>query len=268
MNFHDGWLLNERKIIENIKRIENAGNPLGEKYKIKNGIATLSNDTYIFRPISETEKYFILHQDGKEYPIEKDICRDIIKPNILKHEHEIESLKEKLIYPYVNGINTLSLIKEKYLKSNFPKAYKYLLANKETLLSRDNGNGDYETWYAFGRTQALSDKGYKLLFPYMAKDPHFVFTDQKEMLIYCGYAIFDESPQELKILKRILESKVFEYYMANTSKPYSAGFLSYAKNYVKNFGICELNEQDKYFLSNATKEEIDEFLINKYQIVI
>lgn len=269
LNFQKGWLLNDKKIIENIKRIERIGVSLGEKYKIRNGIATLSNDIYIFRPISETNDYFILNQYGKKYEIEKTICRDIIKPNILKYEHEIEAVKEKLIYPYTNGITPLSLMNEKYLKTNFPKAYKYLQDNKKTLVLRDNGNGDYAAWYAFGRTQALSDKGYKLLFPYMAKSPHFVFTDQKEMLIYCGYAIFDESPEELKILKRILESKVFEYYIANTSKPYSAGFLSYAKNYVKNFGICELNEKDRYFLSNgATKAEIDDFLIDKYEIVI
>jgi hypothetical protein len=73
----------------------------------------------------------------------------------------------------------------------------------------------------------------------------------------------------LKVLKRILESKVFEYYMANTSKPYSAGYLSYAKNYVKNFGICKLSKNEKYFLSNgATKDEIDKFLINKYGLAI
>jgi hypothetical protein len=103
----------------------------------------------------------------------------------------------------------------------------------------------------------------------MDKTPHFVFTDQKDMLLYCGYAIYNESVEELKILKRILESKVFEYYMANTSKPYSAGYLSYAKNYVKNFGICELNEKERYFLSNgATKNEVDAFLIEKYGIEI
>ncbi|NBL64073.1 N-6 DNA methylase [Flavobacterium sp. NST-5] len=269
LDIHKGWLLNDNVIIENIKRIESAGKPLGEKYKIRNGIATLSNNIYIFKPISETEECFILEQNGKKYEIEKRICRDIIKPNILKHEHEIEAVKEKVIYPYTNGISPLTLMNEKYLKANFPKAYKYLLVNKEKLLSRDKGNGDYGAWYAFGRTQALSDKGYKLLFPYMTKNPHFVFTDQKDMLIYCGYAIFNESHQELKILKRILESKVFEYYMANTSKPYSGGFFSYAKNYVKNFGIFELNEQDRYFLSNgATKEEVDDFLINKYEIKI
>lgn len=267
LNYQRGWLLNDKRIIENIKRIESAGKSLGSAYKIRNGIATLSNDTYIFKPVTENKNFYILTQNGMRYEIEKTICRDIIKPNILKYEHEIESVKEKLIYPYTNGISPLSLMKEEYLKSNFPKAYEYLLENKKDLQKRDKGNGDYGAWYAFGRTQALSDKGFKLLFPYMAKNPHFVFTDQKDMLLYCGYAIFNESIDELKILKRILESKVFEYYMTHTSKPYSAGYFSYAKNYVKNFGICELNQKEKYFLSNgATQKEVNDFLIGKYQL--
>lgn len=265
LDFKRGWIINNKQIVENIKRIERAGESLGAKYKIKNGIATLSNDIYIFKPIAENENYYTLIRNGKKFEIEKGICRDIIKPNILKYEHEIESIKEKLIYPYTNGITPLSLMKEEQLKSNFPKTYKYLSFHKDDLQKRDKGNGNYGAWYAFGRTQALTDKGYKLLFPYMAKDPHFVFTDQKDMMIYCGYAIFNESVEELKILKRILESKVFDYYMQNTSKPYSSGYLSYAKNYVKNFGVCDLTEKDRYFLSNgATKDEVDEFLIEKY----
>jgi len=269
LNYHRGWLLSDKRVIENIKRIEAAGASLGETYKIRNGIATLSNEIYIFKPIAETENHFVLLRNEKQYEIEKSICRDIIKPNILKHEHEIDTVKEQVIYPYTNGINPLALIDEKKLKRDFPKAYKYLASNKEELSKRDKGNGDYGAWYAFGRTQALSDKGYKLMFPYMAKTPHFVFTDNKEMLIYCGYAVFNESADELKILKRILESRVFEYYMANTSKPYSAGYFSYAKNYVKNFGICELSEKERHFLSNGvTKDEVNEFLIDKYQLLI
>lgn len=269
LDFQRGWIINNKQIVENIKRIESAGESLGAKYKIKNGIATLSNDIYIFKPIDENKNYYTLIRNRKKFEIEKGICRDIIKPNILKYEHEIELIKEKLIYPYTNGITPLSLLKEEQLKSNFPKAYEYLSFHKEELQKRDKGNGDYGAWYAFGRTQALTDKGYKLLFPYMAKDPHFVFTDHKDMMIYCGYAIFNESVEELKILKRILESKVFDYYMQNTSKPYSSGYLSYAKNYVKNFGICDLTEKDRYFLSNgATKDEVDEFLIEKYKIKI
>lgn len=270
LDFHKGWLLNDKDVVDNVKRIENIGTSLGDKYKIRNGIATLSNSIYIFKPILETENYYVFKQKGKKYEIEKQICRDIIKPNILKYEYEIELLKEKLIYPYTNGANPLSLMNEEFLKENYPKAYKYLLDNKGVLLSRDKGNGDYGTWYAFGRTQALSESGYKLLFPYMGKSPHFVFTDQKDLLIYCGYAIYSDSKEKLKILKRILESKVFEYYIENTSKPYSAGFFSYAKNYVKNFGVCELDEKEKELLLDReiTKEEIDVFLINKYKLTI
>lgn len=269
LDYHKGWLLNDNNVIDAIKRIESTGKILGEKYKIRNGIATLSNDTYIFKPIEEDDKYYILSKDNKRYKIEKAICKDIIKPNILKDEIEIKNLLEKVIYPYNTVSNVLTLYEEEYFVNNFPNAYKYLTDYKEVLSQRDKGEGDYAAWYAFGRTQALSDRGYKLLFPYMAKSPHFIFTDNRDMLIYCGYAIFDESIEELKILKKILESKVFEFYIKNTSKPYSGDFYSYAKNYVKNFGICNLTDLEKAFISGAlTKDEIDDFLIDKYGLLI
>jgi adenine-specific DNA-methyltransferase len=72
LNSQRGWLLNDKRVIENVKRIEAAGKSLGESYKIRNGIATLSNDTYIFKPVAETENYFLLDQNGKKYEIEKN----------------------------------------------------------------------------------------------------------------------------------------------------------------------------------------------------
>lgn len=267
LDSHRGWLLNNPKTITNIQKIEKCGKPLGKLYIIKNGIATLSNDTYIFKPSKEDEDYYFFKKGGKTFKVEKGICRDIIKPNILKYEYEIPTIKEKIIYPYTNGITPLSLMKESLFKSKFPFAYKYLLSFKEQLAKRDKGNGNYGAWYAFGRTQALTDKGLKLLFPYMSKHPFFVFTDQEDMLIYCGYAIFSESKEELLVLKKLLESDVFDYYMQNTSKPYASGYYSYAKNYVKNFGVCELNsDEKKYILQEKKKEKINEFFEKKYEL--
>lgn len=269
INSHRGWVLSNPQVVENIKKIENCGTSLDDLYLIKNGIATLSNGIYIFRPFRETKHYFIFHKNGKEYKVEKSICRDIIKPNVLKYEHEIEQVKEKLIYPYTNGITPLRLMDEDHFKGKFPKAYSYLSDFKKELLQRDKGNGDYGAWYAFGRTQALNDAGYKLLFPYMAKQPFFVYTDQKDLLIYCGYAIFSDSPDELLTLKKILQSKVFDYYIRHTSKPYSAGYFSYAKNYVKSFGICDLDNSEKQFLLSTNRQEaVDDFLVNKYQLAL
>ena len=256
---HRGWFLSDESVFTNIRKLKNTGKPLGESYKIRNGIATLANDIFIFRPTSEDE--FFYYYDN--HRIEKSICRNIIKPNKLKHESEISGLLEKVIFPYSAD---LDLIDEKEFSILYPNAYSYLGMHKTELLKRDKGECDYP-WYAFGRTQAIEDKGKKLLFPYMAAKPHFVYTDDQDMMIYCGYAIYSDSEFELKVLKKILESGVFDYYMQKTSKPYSGGFYSYAKNYVKDFAICELIDEEKdYLYQEDDKNKIDEFLCLKYEI--
>ena len=62
-------------------------------------------------------------------------------------------------------------------------------------------------------------------------------------------------------------SKIFWFYIRHTSKPYSGDFFSLAKNYVKNFGICLLSEQEKQALMEMDgAEDIDNFLLKKYDI--
>ncbi len=263
---HRGWNLNKLEVLENIRLIENAGEALGDKYVIKNGIATLANDVFIFRPVKSDAQYHYLMRDGIEYPIEKAICRDIIKPNILKSEAEISEKEEKIISPYDADYNVIA---EDFFKQHYPCAYKYLSACRDILDARDKGEGDYGAWYAFGRTQAISDSGRKLLFPYMSDMPHFVYTSQEDMMIYCGYAIYNESEPELLFLKKVLESIVFDYYMKNTSKPYATGYYSYAKNYVKNFGMYPFtDEQKRHILSLKSKEEIDKYIKSIYKVAM
>jgi type I restriction-modification system DNA methylase subunit len=261
---HKGWNLNYSEVLNNIRLIENAGEALGDLYVIKNGIATLANDVFIFRPTKVDEEYYYLTREGKEYPIEKTICRDIIKPNILKTEAEIADKEEKIIAPYDENS---ALIAEDVFISRYPKAYAYLQSCRDILDARDKGEGDYGAWYAFGRTQAIADSGRKLLFPYMSDLPHFVYMPQQDMMIYCGYAIYSESESELLFLKKVLESSVFDYYMRHTSKPYATGYYSYAKNYVKSFGLYPFSEQQKqHILSLDSKAEIDHYVSKVYGV--
>lgn len=273
-----GWILNTADVLENINKIESIGIPLGDKFPIRNGLATLSNDIFIFKPVDEDENYFY-HQNGKLHKIEKGICRDVIKPNRLKTELEIPVLKEQIIFPYYQDNAQANLFdcksnkkitfEEDYFKTNFPNAYKYLEGNKMQLLNRDKGKNAKYKWFEFGRTQALNDLGKKLLFPYMAGQPYFVYSDQDDLLLYAGYAVYFDSERELKVLKRILESKVFWYYIKKTSKPYAGNYFALAKNYVKDFGVCELNEVEKdYLLETECQEERDRFLNEKYELNI
>jgi len=62
---------------------------------------------------------------------------------------------------------------------------------------------------------------------------------------------------------------VFWYYIEHTSKPYSSKYYALAKNYVKDFGICTLSkEEEKFLLDTCSKDDINQFLLSKYNLDI
>lgn len=263
-----GWLLQDDSIALNIRKIESTGKPLGKTFDIKNGFATLKNDVFILNVINEdAEFYYSQNKKGEIFKIEKDICRDAIKPNTLKSENEILNKIERLLFPYSVSNSTVAVMGEDVLKKQYPYAYKYLLHNKYILAQRDKGKREYEQWFAFGRTQAINISGYKLLFPYIAEHPYFVISEDKDLLFYNGYAVVCDNLQKLKVLQKILRSEVFWYYIKHTSKPYGSNYFALAKNYVKNFGLIELSdEQEKKIISFSSDIEINSYLKELYEL--
>lgn len=252
----------------NIRKIESTGKPLGKTFDIKNGFATLKNDVFILTVINEdTEFYYSQNKLGEIFKIEKDICRNVIKPNTLKSEKEISNKIERLLFPYSVLNGTIKVMEEDVLKKQYPYAYKYLLHNRSVLAQRDKGKREYEQWFAFGRTQAINISGYKLLFPYIAEYPYFVISEDKDLLFYNGYAIVCDDLQKLKVLQKILRSEVFWYYIKHTSKPYGSNYFALAKNYVKNFGLIELSgEQEDKILSLRSDVEINNYVKELYEL--
>jgi len=258
-----GWNLKNNKTIS---IIESTGIPFSELYQTRHGIATLKNDIYIFRPIDEDDKYFYL-QNSSLYKIEKGICKDIVNSNKLSREISLNNLKEKVIFPY-DQQERPKLLEEKLIKGNFPEAYKYLQNKRKVLSQRDKGKGSYENWFAFGRTQSLEKIKNKMFFPkYSDRTPYFIINSDDDLLFYNGLAVVGSSEIEMKIIKKIMESNVFWYYIKTTSKPYSSNYYSLNGNYIKNFGVCELTNEEKIFLMEETDQNIlNEFFKDKYEV--
>lgn len=266
-DFPDGkpWRMRESSIDEVIHKLESSGTPLSN-WKIRNGLATLKNDIYFFSPTKADNKYYYREYNGKSYKIEKNVCIRVAKPNIIKSEAELEQKMEIAIFPYTHTDSKYQLIEECIFQSSFPEAYKFLIEYKSILLNRDKGHGNYPAWYAYGRTQGMNNFGKKLLIPYISGSPVAVLSLDPDVLFYCGYALLSEDIEELKILKVFLESEAFWYYIFHTSKPYSKGYMAFAKNYIVNFTIPELSEKEKeYLLGSHTREELDEFVWGKYK---
>lgn len=258
-----GWNLNNNEIIS---RLEAIGKPFGERYKTRHGIATLRNDLYIFKPINEDENFYYL-QNGIVHPIEKGICRDILNSNKLSRDINFDEVKEKVLFPYDDQIKPKAL-DEEILKYQYPYAYKYLKKKKEELAKRDKGNGKYEKWFAFGRTQSLEKVTNKLFFPkFSDRIPRYLISNDNNLLFYNGQAIIGHSEQEMLLVKKILESRLFWYYIKTTSKPYSSEYYSLNGTYIKNFGIPDFAEDDIDFIINESNQSIiDDFLEDYYDV--
>lgn len=263
LNAKKGWNLNNNEIIS---RIEEIGSPFGEKYKTRHGIATLKNDIYIFKPVAEDEDFFYL-QNGSLFPIEKGICRDILNSNKLSREIDFENVVEKVLFPY-DRENKPKALEEEFLRDTYPRAFEYLQKKRTILSQRDKGKGEYEQWFAFGRTQSLEKVGNKLFFPkFSDKIPNYLISNDNDLMFYNGQAIIGHSEEEMLLIKKLMESRLFWYYIKTTSKPYSSDYYSLNGTYIKNFGIPEFSNNDIDFIINEDNRNIvDAFLEDYYDI--
>ncbi|MBO5313886.1 MAG: SAM-dependent DNA methyltransferase [Prevotella sp.] len=261
-----GWSLNDKSEAE---RIEIVGIPIGKYCSYRHGIATLCNKAYIFKPVLEDSNYYYLVNEGIEYPIERQICRDVVNSNKLNSKIDFDSIVEKVIYPYYRCQDgKLCVIEEERMLKDFPYAYKYLLSQKEALNKRDKGNTlGYPMWYAYGRTQSLQMPRYKLFFPKFANNSiRCVLRDAPELLLYNGIAFVNDSKEKLLIIQKVIESNVFWKYITKNGKPYSSGYYSLSGVDIKNFGVPNFTEEEKMHLfSLRTREEIDDWLIRFYK---
>lgn len=261
-----GWNMQEDNIIS---KIESTGKPFGDLYKTRHGIATLKNSIYIFKPFdSDDNFYYLKNKDKIIFKIERGACLEIVNSNRLR-DVPIDELKEKVIFPY-NQDQKPKLLSEEVLKTIFPYTYSYLLHNRHLLEKRDKGNGKYENWFAFGRTQSLEKIKTKLFFPKMTNASlNCIIEADENLLYYNGQAIVGHSTNELIIIKKLMESNIFWYYIKRTSKPYSSDYYSIDGTYIRNFGVCDLTDvESKFVIKEKNKEVLNNFWEMKYGVSI
>lgn len=256
------WRFGNQDVDKLIYQIEHQPQKLDD-YGIRNGLATLCNDLFFFTSDKEDIDYYYRTYNGKEYKIEKNICIDVAKPNIMRSEVDLIKKVEKAIFPYENG----AVIPEKAMKSIYPFTYRFLKEYKDKLDSRDKGKTDnYPAWYAYGRTQGMNNTGLKVLVPYMADRGVAIISEKEDLLFYCGYAVFAKDERTLLLLKYFIESDVFWFYIRMTSKPYSKGFMALAKNYIKNFGIPALSSEEEESILTLPANERERFIADLYKL--
>lgn len=262
----ESWSLLPNREQDFISRIREAGIPLEKYATIRNGFATLRNDVYLFVPTREDERYYYFDSEYGEVQVEREICRNAVKGNILRCEEDFETNIEKLIFPYRTVERNVVLpIEEDVMRMCYPCAYRYL-ENKRGVLNERSKSDKIKPWYLYGRSQALNVTGYKLLFPYIADKPYFILSEDRDLMFYNGYCILDESLEKLRFLQKLLSTRLFWHYIEVTSKPYGGNFYALAKNYVKTFGVVKMTEEQKQRFMAMTEDEAERFVEELYGV--
>lgn len=254
-----GWHLVDEKTYRNLRRIESQH--ISIKDFIRTGIATLRDSVYLVN--HDDQGYYKTIGTEKLY-IEDGLVKPIYKISDIKLNDNIEAAKRYIIFPYVKLDSEYVLINEKKFKKLYPKTYAYLYREKDELELRDKGKGVSHGWYAYGRTQGLNKYGKKLLFPTFSNRPNFTYVDNEDTLFCNGYAIFENDIYELDIFQKVLNSRLMDYYVRNTSYSIEGGYYCYQKKYVEHFSLPWFLDDDIKFIRQATKNELDDYLWKIY----
>ena len=255
LDLNKNWVFLSDEEIEKIHKIENVGIKLKDLCEINCGIATLADKVYLLTD-------YKIELENKVFNIEPGICKPILKASTLHSEEEIKENDLKIIWVYDKEGK---IIPEDKLAKNYPNTYEYLKYMKPQLDKRDKGKPNPVAWYAFGRTQGLSISfGKKLLTSTMNAKPNFVYCDDENSTFLAGYQVKSKRI-DLKILKKVLNSKIMEEYIEMISKSYQGGWKSYSKTFIKNFGIPKFSDEELEFIKNENdSDKINNFLEKIY----
>jgi len=255
---------NEEKIWTKLNSIPNNLESISNN--IFQGLKTGSDGYFIANIVDENSKYYICHFPGPNanYSIEKSLMNPLIKGGEIK-KYTIKESNRRILFPYSNG--KLKTVEE--LRSKFPKAWNYLLEQKQFLYQREKGKMKHSGWYGYTRTQALENIFLKkIITPEYYSEASFALDENGEYM-FCGggaggYAINLKGEISYYYILALLNSKILDWYLKKISmRAYQTAFL-YTKKYVSKLPIVLVSNENK--LLNEIEISVDQLLEAKKQL--
>jgi len=255
------WRLAPSPHLENIEKIENIRTKLGDIADIKVVFATLK------------DKVFLLDKNNK-IDLEDDITVSAVKISDLSDQDSLKDNYRRIIFPYKKIDDKYIAYTEEEMKELFPKAYQYLLNNKELLETRSEGKNPLTYFYEWGRIQGMSAPSDKLLTKTFSGKPNFM-RDTTSSLFCNGYSVKPKDEMcllifgeilDIEILQKVLNSKIMDYYSKLTSFQLYGNYQCFQHNFIELFSIPKLTNKDIVFIKNNSNVDLDKYLAELYDI--
>ena len=251
-----------------LQHLDRVAVPITKHAEIFNGIQTSAErptPIYWFSSdeiVAEDETAIEICRNGKHYKIEREILRAYFKPTKKAEKglnsYSILATDKQIIFPYDQQGQLFTI---DYMKSHFPGTFAYLEDHYDRLVPkcvsdqgvRDVPNATPDTWYQYGRTQALTAfiNTPKLIVGVLSKEPMYIL-DTNDILIasggtagYCAVSKKEGSPYALEYLQAWLSNPITEKILEIVGSDFENGFTARGTFVLSTLPFVELDFSDR-----------------------
>lgn len=242
------WVFGSNELIKIMNKIKGMSLTLEEVTdRIFQGLKTSADNVYILEVKDSKESIVRVKSEESEkiYELEKDLLHPLIKGGNLKR-YGIKDTDKVILFPYTYEDNNLRLLNEKEIEQKFPKAYKYLLENKDYLCERERGKFRGDNWYQYGRNQALDVVSHKkIITPDFAEAASFSYDTIGDFFFTGGaaggYGILVKKDFSYSYILSLLNSKLIDTFHHMGSTTFRGGWYSYESRFIKQLPIRRIS---------------------------
>lgn len=260
-------LTTDMEFLTILQKLDSVSVPLTRHTEIFNGIQTSAErpkPIYWFSSediVTEYADKLEIQRDGQRYIIEKAVLRPYFKPTKQAEKglnsYSILKTDKQIIFPYDSNGRLISIGE---MKANYPGTYSYLESYYDRLAPkcvspngiRDVPNATADTWYQYGRTQALTAfiNTPKLIVGVLSKEPMYVL-DKNDILIasggtagYCAVSRKANSPYALEYIQAWLSNPITERILEIVGSDFEGGFVARGTFVLSTLPFVELDFED------------------------
>ena len=256
----DKWRLAPTHHLRNVQQMETNGIPLGKLTHIRVGFATLKDSVFLIDDAPARSK------------IEGSITSPAVKIADFSDEAELRRNRTRVIQPYRKVDGKWIPLEEDVLRREYPNAYTHLKLHQAELSKRDKGKKVPYQFYEWGRSQCMEAPGPKLLTKTFNHGPNFLL-DETDSLFCNGYSIKPIetgdmlfTPIDIRVLQKILNSWVMDYYIRLTSFQIEGDYQCFQKNFIERLCVPEIGLDSADNITKLEGAALQEYICELFAI--
>jgi hypothetical protein len=209
------------------------------------GTQTSADEVFVLDACTTDERYATGQSEALDstVTIEIEITRAFLRGKQIRRYAPVQS-SLILLCPYAIFRDRSELLSEEQLKTEYPRAWDYLTANKQKLQSREGGKFRSGNWYAFGypKSMTLFQKP-KIIVPDYNNVASFAF-DTGGHFFKTGYGILVDDTLSPMYILGLLNSRLLFHHLTMISTSLRGGYFRFWTQYIEQLPIRTIDFAD------------------------